>query len=67
MTDSNGILKTKEKDIEALYLEIIWYEFDFTKNLTRCLSGGKKNLSLEKEIIEEIIRQLEAFLDEPKH
>ena len=48
MTDSNAILKTKEKDIEARYLEIIWYEFDFTKNLTRCLSGGKENLSLEK-------------------
>lgn len=65
MTDSNEILKTEEKDKEALYQEIIWSKFDFAKNLARCLSGRKKNKSLEKEIIEEIIWQLEAFLDKP--
>ena len=65
MADSNEILKKEEKDREALYHEIVWSEFDFAKNFARCLSGGKENVSLEKEIIEEIIRQLEAFLDEP--
>ena len=63
MTDSNEILKTEEKDKEALYQETIWSKFDFAKNLARCLSGSQKNKSLEKEIIEEIIWQLEAFLD----
>ena len=55
MTDSNEILKTEEKEKKALYQEIVWSKFDFAKNLPRCLSGQKKNISLEKEIIEEII------------
>ena len=42
MTDSNEILKTEEKDKEALYQEIIWSKFAFAKNLARCLSGRKK-------------------------
>ena len=65
MADSNEILKAEEKNREALYHEIVRSEFDFAKSFGRCPSGGKENVSLEKEIIEEIIRQLEAFLDEP--
>ena len=55
----------EQKDREALYHEIVRFEFDFAKNLAGYLSGGKENISLEKEIIKEIIQQLEAFLDKP--
>ena len=48
MADSNEILKMEEKDREALYHEIVRSEIDFAKNLARCLSGGKENISLEK-------------------
>ena len=53
MADSNEILKKEEKDSQALYQEIVRSEFDFVKNLARCFSGGKENISLEKEIMEE--------------
>ena len=38
MTDSNEILKLEEKDREGLLHEIVRSEFDFAKNLARCLS-----------------------------
>ena len=54
----------EDKDKERLYHEIVKKEFPFAKSLTKVLSEGKENIVLEKEIIEEIIKNLESLLEE---
>ena len=54
----------EDKDKERLYHEIVKKEFPFEKSLTKALSEGKENIALEKEILEEIIKNLESLLEE---
>ena len=64
MTDSNETLQMEDKDKERLYHETVKKEFLFAKSLTKALSEGKENIAPEKEIIEEIIKNLESLLEE---
>ena len=45
MADSKNL---ENLDRKTLYHEFFRSEIDFAKNLARCLSGGKENISLEK-------------------
>ena len=44
--------------------EIVIVEFAFAKNLVKLLSGGKDNKSLEMEIMEEFIKNVELLLEQ---
>ena len=64
MTHLNKILKMEDKDKERIFHEIVQNEFAFAKSVAKALSGGKENIAQEKEIIEEIMKNLESLFEE---
>ena len=54
----------EDKEKEGLYHEIVQNDFAFSKSLTNAVSGGKKNIVLENEFIEETIKNLKSLLQE---
>ena len=64
MTHLNEILKMEDKDKKRIFHEIVQNGFAFAKSVARTLSGGKENISLEKEIIEEIMKNSKSLFEE---
>ena len=54
----------EDKNKERLYHENVQNESAFAKRLAKALSGGKENMTLEKGIMEEIIKTLESLFQE---